>query len=526
MKKLYPLLSVLFLIYWGCEEEQEEDTTPPTVSISSHSSGQSVNEITIIVVTTNDEVGVEKVEFYIDETLVFTDMKSPYKYEWNTTGYPDSSEHSVKVISFDDSGNFTESESIILIVNNSESHPTSPDLYPINYDNGNLTVSWSVNNDNDFSSYKLYESLSEQMDNATIVFSTTDVSVNNTIISIDLNQTKYYQLVVTDTLGLQSSSNIQFGSSYKMFIRTFGGVENEYCNIGEESSDGGFILLGETTSFGNGGRDIWLVKTDQNGNEEWNNTFGGSETDTPPQDGKLETSDGGFILSGYTRSFGNGNSDMWLVKTDQNGNEEWNKTFGDSLFDGSNSVQQTNDGGYIILGLTQLTNNETDVWLIKTDQNGSEEWNKTFSDFGYGQGHSVQQTSDGGYIITGYISSSLFLIKTDPQGNEEWFRTYGGEEKSEGYSVKQTQDGGFVITGITRPSLNIRSVWLIKTDQSGNEEWNKTFGGSGWDQGRSVRQTSDGGYIITGHTGSFGNGGSDFLLIKTDPYGNTVPFGE
>ena len=317
MKKLYLLLPILFLIL-GCEETTEEDTIPPTVSITSHSSGQSVNEITIIVVTTNDKVGVEKVEFYIDETLVFTDMESPYEYEWNTTGYPDSSEHSVKVISFDDSGNFTESESIILIVNNSESHPTSPDLYPINYDNGNLTVSWSVNNDNDFSSYKLYESLSGQMDNSTIVFSTTDVSVINTIISIDLNQTKYYQLVVTDTLGLQSSSNIQFGSSYKIFIRTFGGVENEYCNIGEESSDGGFILSGYTGSFGNGNSDMWLVKTDQNGNEEWNKTFGGSGWDQGRS--VRQKSDGGYIITGHTGSFGNGGSDFLLIKTDPYGN--------------------------------------------------------------------------------------------------------------------------------------------------------------------------------------------------------------
>ena len=118
MKKLYPLLSVLFLIYWGCEEEQPEevDTTPPTVSISSHSSGQSVNEIITITVTTQDNEGISKVEFFIDDSLVLTDSESPYEYEWNTTQYEEGSEHIVKVISYDNSDNSTESQPILLNV--------------------------------------------------------------------------------------------------------------------------------------------------------------------------------------------------------------------------------------------------------------------------------------------------------------------------------------------------------------------------------------------------------------------------
>ena len=116
MKKLYPLLSVLFLIYWGCEEEQ--DTTPPTVSISSHSSGQSVKGIITITVTTQDNEGISKVEFFIDDSLVLTDTESPYQYEWNTTQYEDISEHIVKVVSYDNSDNSTESQPILLIVRN------------------------------------------------------------------------------------------------------------------------------------------------------------------------------------------------------------------------------------------------------------------------------------------------------------------------------------------------------------------------------------------------------------------------
>ncbi|SVE57774.1 uncharacterized protein METZ01_LOCUS510628, partial [marine metagenome] len=146
MKKLYPLLSVLFLIYWGCEDEQ--DTIPPPVSISSHSSGQTVNEIVTILVTTQDNEGIDRVEFYIDDSLFFTDTELPYQYDWNTTQYEDGSEHIIKVISYDNSDNSTESQSIMLIVDNSTSRPTPSVLYPILYYDG-FQINWSQNNDDD-----------------------------------------------------------------------------------------------------------------------------------------------------------------------------------------------------------------------------------------------------------------------------------------------------------------------------------------------------------------------------------------
>jgi hypothetical protein len=208
MKKLYPLLSVLFLIYWGCEDEQPEDTTPPTVSISSHSSGQSVNEIITITVTTQDNEGISKVEFFIDDSLVLTDSESPYQYDWNTTQYEDNSEHIVKVISYDNSDNSTESQPIMLIVDNSESYPTPSVLYPITYNDG-FQISWSQNNDDDFVSYKLYESLSEDMSNQTLVYETTEREDTNYVVT-GISENKYYQITNEDVSGLQSRSNIEF----------------------------------------------------------------------------------------------------------------------------------------------------------------------------------------------------------------------------------------------------------------------------------------------------------------------------
>ena len=308
-----------------------------------------------------------------------------------------------------------------------------------------------------------------------------------------------------------------------LWSRTFGGSSYEYCHSVQQTTDGGYILGGRTHSYGAGSADFWLVKTDVSGTEEWSNTFGGGGSDWFWS--VQQTSDGGYILGGETRSYGAGWDDFWLVKTDSNGDSLWSRTFGGSSHDGCYSVQQATDGGYILGGYTESYGaGHRDFWLVKTDVSGTEEWSRTFGGSSHEECQSVQQTLGGGYILGGYTESygagsdDFWLVKTDSNGDSLWSRTFGGSSHEECQSVQQTLGGGYILGGYTESyGAGSDDFWLVKTDSNGDSLWSRTFGGSGWDNCFSVQQTSDGGYILGGNTSSYGAGTDDFWLVKTGP---------
>jgi hypothetical protein len=325
------------------------------------------------------------------------------------------------------------------------------------------------------------------------------------------------------TLSILYKEAVSEGELSAQWNKTYGGILDDYAFSVVQTIDGGFAIAGYTYSFGIGGTDFWLVKTDGDGNMEWNKTYGGVSDDFARS--VVQTSDGGFAIAGYITNLSY-DSDFWLVKTDVNGDIEWNKTYGETKTEYGRSVVQTVDGGYVIAGQRGLPWTGASAWLVKTDGDGNMEWNKTYpGDFDSGA-FSVVQTSDGGFAIPGYTltfwgDSDFWLVKTDANGNTEWDRQYGGTNDESPQSVVQTSDGGYAIAGFTYSfGAGGTDFWLVKTDGDGNMEWNKTYGGTLDDYAGSVIQTTDGGYTLAGWTESFGAGSHDFWLVKTDGDGN------
>jgi hypothetical protein len=287
-----------------------------------------------------------------------------------------------------------------------------------------------------------------------------------------------------------------------------------------QTKDSGFAVV-STSDFGTGNeadQRFWLVKTDQTGNAEWNKTYGEQRECACSI---VQTVDGGYAMVGNSVIGGYGNA--WLVKTDSSGSMLWNKSYTEIGWATANTLIQTNDGGYVIAGCKEYY----DGWLMKTDVNGTMQWSRSFVEINNTHLQSVVQTNDGGYVAAGATQWPLFsgkvdayVVKTDADGNTTWSKQFSRTAGNDyGRSIVQARDGGYAIAGETDHWGNA-DFWLIKIDASGNFLWDRTYGGTGWDGANSIVQTSDGGYALAGQTNSFGAGGNDFWLVKTDAEGN------
>ena len=310
-----------------------------------------------------------------------------------------------------------------------------------------------------------------------------------------------------------------------LWTKAFGDSSLEIGYSLDLTSDGGYIMIGKTSPAVLSSADLLLVRTDANGAPMWTRTYG-TESGNDIGRSVLQTSDSGFVLVGSTTSFGAGQSDVWLIRTNANGDTLWSKTYGGSNIEEATSIDRTSDGGFIISAYTlSFGAGNVDGWLIRTDAYGDTLWTRTYGGTRPDFPRAVQQTSGGGFIMTGETLADgqtgfdVWLVRTDANGDTLWTKRYGEGSDDKGSSVRQTSDGGFIIAGEYRvpPFGAIPDVWLIRTDADGDTLWTKILGGSGFDQAFSVQQTSDGGYIAVGRTTSFGAGGSDPLLIRVSP---------
>ena len=343
--------------------------------------------------------------------------------------------------------------------------------------------------------------------------------------------------------------------------KSLGGSMNDEAWSIKPTSDGGYIVAGGSESndsdvSGNHGNwDYWVVKLDDAGAIQWQKSLGGSLGDFAYS--IQQTSDGGYVVAGESGSnngdvSGNhGLNDYWVVKLNETGDIQWQKSLGGSNNDFGYSIQQTSDGGYIVSGTTAANNDEVsgnhggyDYWVVKIDDTGAIQWQKSLGGSGNDDAASIQQTTDGEYIVTGASASNddevsgnhggydYWAVKLTDTGAIQWQKSLGGTGNDYGYAVQQTTDGGYIIAGYSGSNDSevsgnhgIYDYWIVKLNDTGAIQWQKSLGGDTIDNAYSIRQTSDGGYIVAGFSGSndgdvSGNHGSyDYWIVKLNDIG-------
>jgi TolB-like protein len=310
--------------------------------------------------------------------------------------------------------------------------------------------------------------------------------------------------------------------------KTYGGAQNDICTALRQTSDGGYVMVGNSETVTAGGTDVCLVRTDSSGNLLWAKNYGGAEADEGF--GVQQTTDGGFIVCGNTLSISSDlTSDIFLIKTDALGDTMWTREFTGIFDDFGYSVVQADDGGYLVTGTTNSFGPGVyDFCAVKTNANGLYQWSRTYGHFGLEYSYTMIKVTSGGYAIAGHTSSfgagdvDVCLLRIDNGGNMLWAKTYGRDDSDVPNFLSETADGGFAIAGYTQDvSAGNTNFFVGRTDSSGNMLWSKSYGGSNNDEAYSVRETADGGYLMVGHSYSFGAGSVDLYIVKTDSIGNS-----
>ena len=311
----------------------------------------------------------------------------------------------------------------------------------------------------------------------------------------------------------------------KEWSKVYGGKLDDYGWGITQSTDGGFGIVGETYSFGQGQSDIYLFKIDSAGNKQWQTTFGGLAEDVGYS--VVNTDDDGFIVASQTRSYGKGGSDGMIVKFNVNGKKQWSKVFGGKGMDYFKSIARNSSDSFIVGGGTRsFSNGDSQGWALLIDKNGYPIWEKTFGDNGEDGFNMIASTKDNSFIGVGYSASffskglkDILMVKIDSLGKKSWMQLYGGRDDDKANAIYECKDGGFVLTGETNSyGKGKNDIFILKTNQLGDKKWMNTVGGSGVDIGRSVQELQNGGFIISG-TSTISNLSFDSILIKADKKG-------
>jgi hypothetical protein len=302
-----------------------------------------------------------------------------------------------------------------------------------------------------------------------------------------------------------------------------------YGTVVHQTTDGGYIIVGSI-----GYTWLWniiVTKADANGDLVWQKSFGKNDGCDHGCD-ILQTSDGGYIVLGVTTSYGQGDFDLWLIKLASDGSEQWNKTIGGVSFDEPISFMKAVDGGYVIVGQTDAFDYMGDVWVVKTDDTGELSWQKTFGNYGFAEDGVCIKAVSNGYIILGNhqdqdenSTESLWLLQLDVQGNLTWDKQIFVNGTVHSSSITTTMDGGYFITStISNDNWVSSNVYLLKLDHQGATQWIKTLDipNMSIDRANWGIQARDGGFIVVGNTGEIEYQPSDIFILKIKAEKNVV----
>ena len=481
MRKYLGIVLVCLIANFSCEDSSGNSNDNNIISVLYPVSGSIIQDSVVISLEIQDETNVIKVELWMngDSTSIY-DFTAPFSLELSTKNY-DNGEHTFFIRLYTLGGEIFDSEDINLSINN---FLVFSKLY------GSTEKNESGH------------SVLQNMDSNFVVLG----SVDNDIL-----------LMEADNKG------------QVIWSQSYGGSQglDEAHHI-KQTNDGGYVISGSTESYGFGGSDIWLIKSGPNGLIEWNTYIGTEHNEKGGQ--VIQTEDGGFLVIGNLINEQEQDSDVWLIKTNSQGDSIWTKSYGGDGDEFGSDIIKIENNGYILLGSTSsYGNSDLDILMIKIDDEGEEQWVRNYGIGSDDIGQAIVQTRDGGYMVQflvesyGYGNLATGLMKLNSEGDVLWTNAFGGTVNTMSKMFSKINSNEYIsVCSQIDYSSNTSNTWMIKIDDEGEIIWEKIFGKRGKDDGFSAIPTFDGGFIFTGRSNSSVNDNEnlfDLWLLKTDPSG-------
>ena len=481
MQKYVGIILAYLIAIFSCEDSSSNSNDNDIISVLYPANGIIIQDSVLISLEIQDKTNVLKVELWMNgDSTSIHDFTSPFSLELNTKSY-DNGEHTFFIRLYTLGGEIFDSEDINLSINN---FLVFSKLY------GSTEKNESGH------------SVLQNMDSNFVVLG----SVDNDIL-----------LMEADNKG------------QVIWSQSYGGSQglDEAHHI-KQTNDGGYVISGSTRSYGFGGSDIWLIKSGPNGLIEWNTYIGTEHNEKGGQ--VIQTEDGGFLVIGNLINEQEQDSDVWLIKTNSQGDSIWTKSYGGDGDEFGSDIIKIENNGYILLGSTSsYGNNDLDILMIKIDDEGEEQWIRNYGIGSDDIGQAIVQTRDGGYMVQflvesyGYGNLATGLMKLNSEGDVLWTNAFGGTVNTMSKMFSKINSNEYIsVCSQIDYSSNTSNTWMIKIDDEGEIIWERIFGKLGKDDGFSTIPTFDGGFIFTGRSNSLVDDDEnlfDLWLLKTDPSG-------